>query len=607
MPRRAKTYEEHIRDGTYRPDRHSHLKPANLRLSPPPKPGSIIVASAKSQRRWIQGVNDEKAIRAGYRFNEALAEHVVKCIEGYLCHSQGEWNGQPFTLLPWQKEKLIYPLFGWVGEDGRRRFRITYCEIPKKQGKSALASALGLYGLIFDEEAGAEIYSLGSDKDQAKIVHGEAINMVKASEQLKEALTINNTTSQITYERTNSFYKALAGTPRGKQGIKAHFAIADELHEWKGDEVWNALRYAFRMRRSPLMFVITNAGDDLNSVCKRQRDKADGVLNGTIEDHRFFPLVYSCTNEEADEEIRSVKEGATELPIARRCNPSLGVITREDDLVADIKDAITTPSEIPNLKRFTYSVWATGQSPWLDMDRWRDCKLSVGHVKWDDGWQYHPGSAVDLSGETCWAGLDLSHSKDFTAFTMVFPADEENTYHVLPMFWLPVATAEKQINLAPYHEWAQNGFLRLLDGEVINYRQVEQDILDITKQFDVQEIMFDPWRGEPMRQALEEEYEIPCVKFHQQASRFAGPTDDFERFVKMGTLHHSDHPVLSWQAQHTEVKIDANNNKRPVKRTEGDYRTIDGVVAGIMALFGAMTGEPESTDNWYEENEVEFV
>lgn len=600
--RPTKSVEQHIKDGTFRWDRHGHLvEKETLRFKVPEKPGAVVRAGYRESLKWCRNERDERAVRNGYKFNEALAEYVCNFFRTFLRHSKGQWAGQPFEPTDWQRDNIIYPLFGWVDDAGLRRFRRTYIEIPKKNYKSTTAAGIGLYMLCADGEAGAEVFSLGADKDQARVVHNEAITMVEASEALKAGISINRTTGAITYSLANAVYRALSASPRGKHGINIHCAIADELHEWHGDELWNAIRYGMRARRQPLLFVITNAGDDMESVCRHQHDYAKAVIDGVEQDDRLLALICSATREDAEGELAAVRGGATELPVARKCNPGLGHIIAEADLVDDIKSALRTPSELPNLLRLTYSVWATGSDPWLDMRHWARCKTELGNLRWGgDTWEYRG----PLVGHTAWAGLDMAKVLDFAALTLVFP-DDDGIYAQLVAYWLPEATARERSHLASYLDWSGAGWVRLFDGEVMDYDGLETDIEQICGQFDVREIYYDPWQAEHMRQRLEARG-LELVKFEQSARNFANPTEDYERLVTSGKLLHPGHPILNWQAGHVEVKSDPNRNKRPVKRKSGDYRTIDGIVGGIMALAGAMRGVEEQ-QSYYDGNDLEVA
>ena len=563
-----KTLEEHVRDGTYRKDRHGAIPTSSLDFKKPP---GKITASVKSQIKWVRNASDEHAIRNGCRFNEALAEYAADFFPTYLCHSKGQWADKPFELSDFQRAEIIYPLFGWVRPDGLRRFRRTYIEMPKKVGKSTLAAGIGLYMEVADEEAGAEIWSLGADRDQARVVHNEAINMVEASPKLLERLKVNHSNFNIIYNATNSTYRAMSATPRGKQGANLHCAIVDELHEWYGTELWERLRYAFRARTQPLHFVITNAGNDLQSVCYRQHEKAQAILTGALEDDTFFALIASVKQEEAEAEIDAVREGATELPVARRCTPGLGTIIREEDLLADIRDAIQTPSELPNLLRLTYGVWNTGVGGWLTSTDWAGC-----------GEEF---TAEDVADWDCCGGIDMSKTGDMTSLTLIFrEPDTLDSYRQMAWFWMPEATIRDRQHLVDYRGWVESGHLRIGGEKAIETARVQREMGEICSQFNLLSICYD---DHYVNETHLEEAIPTCgelINFPQTMMQFTGPTTEYERLILLGQLKHNQNPVLSWQAGHCCVKCDYNKNKRPIKPEHGDIRSIDGLVAGIMAL-----------------------
>ncbi len=579
-----KSIEQHLADGTYQKYRHGPLLQAALGLQKPP---GTVNATARSQSQWIRNAGDEHAIRNGCRFNERLADYAADFFPRFLCHSKGQWANQPFELTDWQKREIIHPLFGWVRPDGRRRFRRTYIEMPKKNGKSTLASGIGLYMLVGDNEAGAEIWSLGADRDQARIVHNEAINMIEASPELASVTKINRTNFNIGYVKTRSWYKAVSGAARGKQGANLHCAIIDELHEWLGTDTWERLRYAFRARREPLSFVITNAGDDLQSICYRQRQKADGILNGAIIDDDFFAMILAAPREDADAEIEAVGEGATDLPVARRCNPGIGTIIAETDLAADIKDAIHTPSEMPNLLRLTYGIWNTGVNPWLNSLDWEACRGDF--------------TEADLELAVCAAALDMSRVKDMTALALIFPDEEVmGLYRQLVFFWMAEAAMREQQHLVDYKSWVDAGLLRVGGEKVVESAIVEADMAEIFKRFSVTHMAFDPMYVDETR--LGDLYpDTEIIKFPQTIMQFAAPTAEYERLIINRELLHNGNDLLSWQAEHCCVKSDLNANIRPIKPEHGDIRTIDGMVAGIMALRLVMVEDEASA---YEDENV---
>ena len=330
-------------------------------------PAVLRRAKRQGWAHWIKSTGDERAALNGCRFVHRNAERVERFCAQFCCHSKGQWAGKPFDLLPWQRDDLVYPLFGWVRPDGTRRFRRAYIEVAKKNGKSALVSALGLYLLVADQEPGAEVYSCAADRPQATIVHTEAVNMVDASPALQSILTVNRSTFAIGYPDLKATYKAWSGKSKGKSGFNAHGILCDELQEWQGRDLWENLIHAGRARRQPLLIVITNAGDDMLSVCREQHDYAERVLDGSFEDDRFFGLIYSVTAEEL------AQLGPMDRSLWRKANPSLGDTFTEEDFARDVEEAMRVPTAWSEFCRKSFSIWNTGTKRWLNLHQWRAC------------------------------------------------------------------------------------------------------------------------------------------------------------------------------------------------------------------------------------------
>jgi phage terminase large subunit-like protein len=515
--------------------------------------------------RLVKTKSDHEALREGCYFDLAAAERFREFARRFLRHSKGQWAGQPFELLEWQWEDVIKPLFGWRRPDGTRRFRRAYIEIPKKNGKSTLAAAIGLYMLCGDGEQGAEVYSFGSDRDQARIVHNEAIQMVRASPDLSELLRIHGTTHTIFFDATNSKYAALASDPRGVEGINAHAIIADELHAWKDRQMYSALQYAGRARSQPLLLMITTAGDDSSTLCREIHDYAEGVLKGDIVDTRFFTYIRAA----------SPDDDPSSPATWRKANPSLGVTLREDDIAADYREATRSPRAMIAFLRYTLNVWVTAETSWISPTAWDACKATY--------------TEDDLAGEECWLGLDLARTTALTAATLVFPVGNgDGYYRVLAKAWLP----ERYLELAEcrdeVRDFARQGLITITRGDVVDYEKVLADISTLAEKFRIAEVVYDPWNAEAFTQRLETELGIPRLEFRQTIRNYAPICKEFERLVLAKQIQHNGNPLLSWQVKHCTVKQDASGNLRPV-RPGGDRSglLIDNVVAMLMALARA--------------------
>lgn len=523
-------------------------------------------------KRWIRTKADETAAAAGCRFRPERAERVRSFFRKFLRHSKGEWAGQPFELLDWQYDDVFAPLFGWVGPDDTddrrvRRFRTAYIEIPKKNGKSTMAAGVGLYMLVADAEPGAEVYSSAVTKEQASIVHDEAINMVKKSKGLSSYLKINASTREIRFPKTSSIYRALASGGDAQEGKNFHCLITDELHAWKGvagRSFYESLEFGGAARLQPLHFNITTAGDDQLTICYEKREYAIDIAKGRIRDDiSFFGYVRAA----------DPKDDLDDPAVWAKANPSLGVTIKADRFAEELARAKAKPAAWSSFKRYRLNLWTAGGDPAFSEDGWDACAADFAES--------------DLVGRDCWGGLDLSRTRDMTAFALVFLGDTPGEYLLLVWNWLPRARLDDEATPAQFREWAEHGHLRVTEGNVTDYTVVEEFIVDdLAKRFRILELAFDPYFAEEITQRISERTGIKRIEFAQTMANFAAPTAEFERLVIGCKMKHSGNPLLRWQAGNVAFKTDANNNKRPVKPK--DIKKIDGVVAAIQALARAM-------------------
>lgn len=545
-------------------------------------------AARQGWAKWIVTPGDEKALLNGCWFDLERAEIVERFFAEFLRHSKGDFAGQPFVLLDWQRDQLFYPLFGWARQNERgkfvRRFTKAYVEIPKKNGKSTIASGVGLYMLCGDGEDGAEIYSSATDRNQANIVHREAVNMVEQSPELADALVVNRSTWNISYPECRSFYRALGSVPSRNEGFNAHCILADELHEWRGAQgraLYDAIKWAFAARSQPLFFQITTSGEDMTSVCKEQHDYALSMLSGLHFDDRFFPLVYAAGPEDEPWSEETW----------RKANPSLGDTITVESFASDAHEAKKTPTSQARFKRYRLNIWTTGDSPWLRPEDWAACKESF--------------SAEELQGRSCYAAWDLSRTRDSTSCVLMFPDEDDDIVRILPHFWLPSDQAALLRGVVPWEIWAEQGFVTLIEGGTIEFSVLEDAFDGFAQQFDILAMAFDPWNAEDTTLRMETETGVPRIAFGQSIKNFAAPTDEFERRVLNRTIRHNGHPVMAWQVGNAVISTDPNNNKRPKKAKPNDPRKVDGVVAGIMSLALYLQNVGNS-GSYYDDHDLEI-
>ena len=506
---------------------------------------------------------------AEFYFDERAAAVAVRFFERLLKHVKGEWAGQPFKLLDWQKEEVIRPLFGWKRKsDGLRRYRTCYIEVPRKNGKSALASGIGLLLTFADNEPGAEVYCAAADRDQARIVFDVSKQMVELSPQLEKRCDVFK--KSIFVPGTMSVYRVLSAEAYTKHGLNAHGIIFDELHAQPTRELWDVLTTSTGARRQPLTVAITTAGYDRESICWEQHEYARKVEEGIIEDPSFLSVIYG-----ADEDDDWLEEATW-----REANPSLGATVKLDYLRNEARKAEMTPAYQNTFRRLHLNQWTQQESRWLPLEAWDDCDTPVNESL--------------LQGQPCYGGLDLASTSDVASFVLTFPSErgEEERYAWLPFFWIPqenmVERARK--DRVPYDAWVRDGYITATPGNVIDYGYIIRDIEMLGERFNIQEIAFDRWGAFQVSQALEGAG-FTMVGFGQGYASMASPTKELLRLVLNGLLAHGGHPVLRWMADNLVVRQDAAGNVKPDKAKSREK--IDGIVAGVMGLDRAI----RHTDN----------
>lgn len=203
----------------------------------------------------------KQAGQRGFFFDRKAAERAIGFFRDVLRLNGGEYEGKPFTLEGWQAF-IVGALFGWKSDDGYRRFRIAYIETAKGSGKSPLAAGIGLYGLVADGEARAEIYSAATKKDQAMILFRDAVAMVDQSPALSRVLGksgVGQSVWNLSYLKTGSFFRPISADD-GQSGPRPHIVLIDEIHEHKNGYVVEMLRAGTKSRTQALIVMITNSG-----------------------------------------------------------------------------------------------------------------------------------------------------------------------------------------------------------------------------------------------------------------------------------------------------------------------------------------------------------
>lgn len=527
----------------------------------------------------------EKGPVRGLFFDPEAAADIIKFFSTCLVFYEGSFDGKPFVPQPFQ-EFILGSLFGWKGEDGARRFRTAYVEMGKGGGKSPLAAGVGLYGLVADEESGAEIYSAATTRDQAGILFRDAKAFAEGSRALMRRLTVDK--GNIAYEAKNSYFRPVSSEHRGLDGKRPHIALIDEIHEHPSAMVVDKMRAGTKGRRQALIFEITNAGYDRNSVCYQHHEYSEKILEGVIANDAWFAYMTGldvCADHSADGRTIPV-EGCPDCDDWRdestwiKANPGLDVIIPRKYLREQVAEAIEMPAKQNIVKRLNFCIWTESVTKWLSVEKWNACATPV--------------DAEAISGCTCYGGLDLSSTTDLSAWILVFPPRViGERYEVLCRFFLPEDNMRERVrrDKVPYDVWARQGFITLTPGNIIDYAFILDAIRKDTEKYDLSELAFDRWGSQKITTDLQDiGFEVDgrknLIQFGQGFASMAAPTKELEKMVLAGEIAHGGNPVLTWMVSNTVVRSDPAGNLKPDK--EKSTERIDGVVALIMSLGRAM-------------------
>ena len=536
------------------------------------RPKSLLETQALERQ-----INDlATAHERGLVWNEEEAQRAIDFFS-LLRHWKGEWAGQRFELEDWQSEAIIAPVFGWIREDGTRRFRTVYIEIPRKNGKTTLSSGIGLKMLIADLEEGAQVYSAATTRDQAKICYTDSGHMCRQSPELSEHVEVLKTA--ITCASRNSTYKPLSSDYGTLDGLDIHCAVIDELHAHKTRDLYDVLKTATGARRQPLIWMITTAGFDRHSVCYEQRLYAQRVLEGSLHDDSFFAYV-ACADEGDD---------WTDPQTWWKANPNLRISLKEDTIREDCLAAQENPAAENTFKRLHLNLWTEQETRFIPMNKWDACDTEV--------------DAEALKGRKCYAGLDLSTRYDLTCLSLVFPPIEaEEPYKVLPFFFIPAdeMRERERKDHVDYSVWARQGFVDPTPGDIVDHEYVKAKAVSLKEDYDILEVAFDRWGAVEISTAMDRAGFV-MVPFGQGYGSMGGPTKELLALILGGRFAHGGHPVLRWNASAVTVKQDPAGNVKPIKpeRMKSANR-IDGIVATIMALDRAIRNESEVGPSIYE-------
>lgn len=550
-----------------------------------------VVAGDLPACRWVQlacqrQLNDLARFKgkgSPYQFNPRLldktgrqfhpADNLCAFIER-LPHVKGPLAGEPIKLEPWQAF-ILTTVFGWVKPDGKRRFRRSYIEVPRGNAKSTLSSAVALYMLAADREGGAEVYSLATTRDQARIVFGDAQTMARKSAGFRSRFGVAVGAHNMHVLTSGSKFEALSAEGSTLDGLNIHFGCVDELHAHKTRTVYDVVETGTGKRNNSLLWVITTAGSNRAGICYEVRTFVTRMLDGVFEDESQFGIIYGLDD----------GDDWTSDSALIKANPNWGISVQPEVLLPLQAKAMQMPSATNNFKTKHLNEWVNADTAWMDMRAWDACADASLDLD-------------DFAGQPCWIGLDLASKTDIAAMVLVFRHPEIAGGHaVFGRYYLPEDTVNSSSN-SQYSGWMRAGRLTVTPGNVIDFGWIEADLIDFASRFEIQAVAFDPFQATQLSTRMLEEG-LPMIEVRPTVLNFSEPMKTVEALVLQKKLIHDNDPVLTWMASNVVAHLDAKDNIYP--RKERPENKIDGIVALIMAISRAiLPGEAVVLDADYE-------
>jgi len=517
-----------------------------------------IVACKRLKQQYANLIDELDHPRDPWVFDIEAATRPIEFIEAFCRHSKGKWLGQPVRLELFQKA-MLQAIYGFVDkENGLRRYREVFVLVGRKNGKSTLMSALGLYMMVGDGEGGAEVQCVATKRDQARIVFTEAVNMVSQSPALSKYLRKRKT--DLYFPVTFSKFEPLASESHSLDGLNSHHVIMDELHAIKDRNLYDVMKQSMSAREQPILSMITTAGFVRECIFDDIYDYACKILDGIIEDDRFLAFIYELDD----------RSEWTDFRMWEKANPGLGTIKNYDDLAANVERAKNDPNFLPTVLTKDFNVRDTVAGSWLTFD------------------QINNEETFDIEElRDCYAvgGADLSSTTDLSCATLLVMKPGSDKKYCLQQYFLPADLIEQRVkeDKIPYDKWAQRGLLTLCEGNKVNYSDVTAWFRKMYEEYGIMPLWigYDPWNSQYWVQEMKD-LNLNMIEVRQGYKTLSQPMKELAADLMAKKINYGNNPVLKWNLTNVSVKADENGNIKPIKGVSSRAR-IDGAVSLLIA------------------------
>lgn len=525
--------------------------------------GEIIVSN-KIYRTYKKVVMDIKN-PGEYFYSEKRANHILEFAENYCRHSKGKFGGKPVRLELWEKAHLA-TIFGFVDIEGNRKYRESLLIVGKKNGKSLLASIVGLYMLAADGEPGPEVYAVATKKDQSRIIWLESKRMVRKSPSLSKR--VKTLVGELDTEFNDGVFKPLASDSDTLDGLNIHCVLMDEIHQWKqGKALYDIMADGVSAREQPLVYITSTAGTIREDIYDQKYEEAEMVINGYedpegYKDEHFIAFIY---------ELDSRKEWTKEQ-CWWKANPGLGTIKNYNTLKDKVEKAKKNSILVKNILCKEFNIRETSSEAWLTFEQ-------ANNTETFDIKKLKPRYGI--------GGVDLSSTTDLTAAKVIFMVPKDEHIYVMSMYWIPEDLVEKRINedKIRYDAWIEKGYVRTCKGNKISYKDVKSWFIEIQETYDIyiNMIGYDSWSATYFVEDMQDYFGVnSMVPVIQGKKTLSQPMKSLGADLENNMIVYNNNPVDKWCLCNTAVDIDKNDNIQPIK-TSNPRRRIDGTAALLDA------------------------
>lgn len=497
-----------------------------------------------------------------YYLDEQKYKTVVTFM-GVLKHYASGAAGKPFILEPWEDFIIMNIFCLYKKSNNKRKYRSAHISVARKNGKTTLAAALALYGLVADGEAAASVIMAANSREQAHIDYDTAAAFARQLDPRRKNLKVLR--NEIKFPKNNSSLKVISADASTGDGLNPSLVILDELHEAVDGKMFDVLRSGQGFRDQPLIMSITTAGYRLGGFCNQYEDYCKEVLSGVKEDESLFALIY--TLDDGDD--------WTDKTLYLKSNPNLGKSLNEDWLYGEVEKAKNSSTLETGVRTKNLNQWVSSSVVWIPEFYIRRClkKLELGDF-------------VGKNNFLVYIGFDLAAVSDLTCVTFLFIDPETEEYFFKNFYYLPKSALDGKFNSELYKMWGRKGYLILTEGDSTDYNYVKNQILFWYDKLDVQGIFYDSWNSTQLVNDLINEG-LPMQAYSQSIGNFNRPTKEIERLILSEKVVIDDNPINRFCFDNVELKVDINGNCKPT--CDHTSKKIDGVISMLNALGGYLS------------------